>query len=1157
MFRNKSNFILFIALFAINQIFAQTPQIDLSLRNVTLKGFINAVEQKTEYTFMLDNSIDQSQRVSVQVRQATIDVLLQKVLTDTGLTYEIVGKQILLKVRPVTGFARTPRHVTGTVVDESGEPVIGANIFEKGTTNGTVTDVEGKFSLKIPPEAVLIVSYIGYVAQEIATGNREYLTITLSENLHTLDEVVVVGFGIQKKVNLTGAVSVLDSKAFESRPVQNAVNALQGAMPGLNITTSGVAGMLDNQKGIEIRGVGTIGSGSNGTPLILIDGMEGNLNTINPQDIESISVLKDAASSSIYGSRAPFGVVLVTTKSGKENKNTINYNNSFRFNTPVNMPRLQNSWEYVNYYGDAYRNTGSGAIFYTELERKHVKDYFEGKPFDGIGEFDPLKTLIAPGEAGYRGNAGKWDYDHVFGNTDWIKEYYKEWTPAQEHNVSLSGGTSKFTYYISGNLMTQDGSLRYGTENYKRYSLYVKVSSRVTDYFKLDAFSRFTRNDYKRPAILTESLFDDILRRCRPVRAIYDPNGLRMSDNNYIDAFENGGRRVTGKDEIANQLKATLTPLKNWNIIAEFNTKINHDDNHIDSKVFYTYMPDGVTKYRSAISPAASIVQENFYKSTYINPTVYSNYNFSISDNHLYLMAGFQAESFTQKNALVQRANMITPDLPVLNLTTSTDVSQIRIEGAYGDWRTVGFFGRVNYDYRNKYLLEINARYDGTSRFRSDKRWVWTPSASAGWNIAEESFFRPLRSYIDLLKARISYGILANQNTSNWYPTYSTVGINTAGTWLVNGQKQVEATRPELVSSLLTWEKTKTTNLGVDWAALNQRLTGTFEYFVRNTIDMVGPGIELPATLGIAVPNTNNLDLKTYGMEVQIGWRDKIKDFRYGVSLNVADSRTKILRYPNPTGNLDRYIEGEFINNIYGYETVGIAKTKEEMDAHLASLPNGGQSKLGSNWDAGDIMYADTNGDGQISNGSNTINDYGDFSVIGNSTPRFRTGFNVDLAWKGIDFQMFWQGVLKRDYYFGPASLMFWGVTTNGEWFSSSLKEHLDYFRDDPEHPLGQNLDSYYPRPVMLNGKNRIKQTRYLQNAAYMRLKNLQVGYTVPKQITNKAGISNLRIFFSGENLMTLTKLRILDPEIAGIGRNDGTAYPLVATYSFGISITL
>ena len=1029
--------------------------------------------------------------------------------------------------------------VTGKVVDKSGESLIGVSVKVKGTTLGTITDVNGNFSLiNITPSDVLVFSYVGMSNLEVKAENRASFAVTLENSSVNMDEVVVVGFAVQKKVNLTGSVGVATAKDLEARPVANAVQALQGLVPGLNITTSGNGGELNSKKTINVRGVGTIGAGSKGDPLILIDGMEGDINTVNPQDIESISVLKDAAASSIYGSRAPFGVVLVTTKKGKEGRMTINYNNNFRFNTPLMMPKMQNSWEFVNYFDDANFN-GSNAHLFTDAYKQRVKDYFDGK--------------LNANDVVLQASSGKWDYDYPNANVDWLKEYYKEWSPSQEHNISFSGGTNKLTYYLSSNYMTEDGFMRAGTEKYNRYTTTAKIGSQLTEKVKLDYSVRFGRTDYGRPTNMSDDFYNHILRRARPVRPVLDPNGYYMSDINYIQTMQDGGRQNEQNDGLSQQAKVTISPLKDWNVIAELNVKTDNNWTHWDQKkVFSHYANNPEQTYLALTSPSNEVVYEYAYRSTYLNPNVYTNYTKKVKKHTFTGLLGFQSEQFDQRNLSAQRNDMINLDLPVLSLTTNT--TSAALVGTYDKWTTAGFFGRLNYDYDGRYLIELNNRYDGSSRFRADKRWIWTPSGSLGWNIAREAFFGGLQDYISVLKVRGSYGVLANQNTESWYPTYQTMGTGTAnGGWLIGGLKPNTATAPGLVSATLTWEKVKTTNVGVDIRALKDRLTGSFDYFVRNTVDMVGPGVELPSTLGTDVPKTNNCDLQTSGWEFELGWKDNIGDFKYGARLNISDSRTKITRYGNPTGSLSTYVEGQYINNIYGYTTIGIAKTDAEMNAHLATLANGGQNALGSNWAAGDIMFEDTNADGKVNNGANTISDMGDMKKIGNSTPRFRTGITLDLAYKGFDVTMFWQGVLKRDYY--PTGLVFWGATGAGQFWSTAFKDHLDYFRADENSALGQNLDSYYPRPLF-NGKNQTTQTRYLQDASYMRLKNLQFGYTFRQSWLKKAKLQSVRIFVSGENLLTITKLsKTMDPETAGIGAQGGTVYPLSRTYACGLNV--
>lgn len=1053
----------------------------------------------------------------------------------------------LLLNAPSLGAQNSTIKVKGVVNDAMG-PVIGASIVEKGNTgNGTITDIDGNFSLNVSSNSTLIVSFVGYKAQEIPVAGKTFFTIDLKEDNEMLEEVVVVGFATQKKVNLTGSVGTATAKDIEARPVANAVQALQGVIPGLNISNSGNGGELNATKSIDVRGTGTVGkdaSGnafSSGSPLILIDGMEGDLNSINPQDIESISVLKDAAASSIYGSRAPFGVVLVTTKSGKSGRAQINYNMNMRYSTPIKMPDMANSYEFVNLFDDAEYN-GSGKHLYTDEYRQFVYDFMTGESDDYIWG---------------NGSGGKWNYDYSANNVNWLKEYYRNTAPSQEHNVSVSGGSDKMTYYLSANYMTQEGFMRYGTEDYDRYTITAKISAQLTKALKVDYSDRWVRTDYERPTYMNDDFYNHILRRARPVRAVYDPNGYLMSDINYIGVMRDGGRHNEQKDAMAQQLKITVTPLKNWNIIGEMNIKTDNNWNHWEQFVVYSHYKDNPENTYTALTSAnKDQVSEYSLKTTYLNPTVYSNYNFSLKEKHNFtVLGGFQAEIMKYRDMEGARTGLVTTDLPVLNLTTDAD--SYTLKGLYKNWKNAGFFGRINYDYNGKYLVEGNLRYDGSSRFRRGNRWILTPSFSLGWNVARENFWEKLADVVEVFKLRVSYGELANQNTTSWYPTYQTLGVTTnGGKWLQNGALTSVASVPGLISTSLSWEKIKNTNIGFDFGALNNRLTGSFDYFWRKTKNMVGPGVELPAILGATVPSTNNTDLTTFGWELSIGWRDKVGELGYGVKLNISDNQTRIDKYPNPTNSLSKYMAGELTGDIYGYTTIGIAKTQEEMDAHIASLPKGGQTAIGSKWEAGDIMYADINGDGKIDNGSNTLDDMGDLKKIGNNTPRFRTGITLDAQWKGFDFSMFWQGVLKRDFDPGENSMVFWGTTGSGQWWSTSFKDHMDYFRaEDTASPLGANVNAYYPRPLF-NNKNHKTQTAYLQNAAYMRLKNLQLGYTLPKSLINKIGLQNVRVYVSGENLLTITGLSdTMDPETAGIGKQGGTVYPLSRVYSFGLSV--
>lgn len=1053
------------------------------------------------------------------------------------------------------------KNVSGVIKDSTGEPVIGANVREKDNpTNGTITDLDGKFNLNVTNATKLEISFIGYKTVVVDAVPGKSIDVVLEDDSEMLQEVVVVGFGTQKKVNLTGSVGVVTADELKERPVTNATQALQGVVPGLQITQTN--GSLEDTPSINVRGTTTIGQGTSGSPLVLIDGMEGDLNTINPQDIANISVLKDAAASSIYGSRAPFGVILITTKSGsKEGKTSINYNNSFRWGTPINMNHLMNSVDFAGWMNDALTNGGQAVQFDAD-RMADIVAYHNASPYkpgQRITSDGTIMSGISAGDNGYWLEA----YANGIDDVDWYGEVYKKWTFSQEHNFSVSGGTNKLNYYASFNFLDQGGFMKYGEEGLKRYNGTAKISSQITDWLKFNYTMRFTRQDYKRPATLTSSLYSDMARQGWPVLPLYDPNGYFYDAPSPVLGLAEGGVDKTQTDNSYHQIGLIFEPIKNWITHVDFNYHIKSANRHWDSQMRYNHDVNG----NPYVYSYSSNVHEDYYKENYYNFNAYTEYTYNLNDAHnFHVMGGFQAENLKQTQFGLQRNGIMFSGKPEVDLTTGLDYWGNAVtpstNGSRNEWATAGFFARINYDYQGKYLIEANVRADGTSRFRTGNQWKTFPSVSAGWNIARESFFEPINDLIGTLKIRASYGSLGNQNTTNWYQTYQTMSVGSSdGSWLMNGKKPNTATAPGLVSTTLTWETIESYNIGLDWGLFNNRLTGSFDYYIRNTKDMVGNAPELPAILGTAVPVTNNTDLRTSGWELSIGWNDRLSNgLNYSAKFNISDARTKITRYPNnPTNAISTstYIEGRYINEIWGYETVGLAKTDEEMQAHLATLPNGGQDALGSDWRAGDIMYADLNGDGKISGGAGTLNDHGDMKVIGNHTPRYLFGLDLNASWKGFDVRVFFQGVMKRDYWQGSTYLF--GSASNGQWWATGLSQVHDYFRDENTWSVQNgyqsvNTDSYLPRPLY-SDKNQQCQTRYLQNAAYIRLKNLQIGYTIPKNITTRWAIQSLRIFFSGENLWTGTSLADqFDPET--ISSYSGNSYPLSKTLSCGINVT-
>lgn len=1019
----------------------------------------------------------------------------------------------------------------GVVVDTRGETVVGAYVLVSGTVRGTMTDASGVFTLdNVGPGAVLRVSIQGYTTKEVAWTGGD-LRIVLEDNLEYLDEVVVVAFGTQKKVNLTGAVSTVDAKEISARPVNSVVDALQGTVPGMNFSTGSLGGALNSPKSFNIRGTGTIGAGSSVRPLVLIDGIEGDLNTLNPHDVASISVLKDASASSIYGSRAAGGVILVTTKSGADGRATVNYSNSFRFNSPLNMPEMMDSYTWALYMNEASVNSGSGRWF-QESHLNKIKN----------AQSDPKSPKMF---ANASNRWEVWDVTDILpvGNTDWLKEHFGS-SFSQEHNLSVSGGSGKTRYYFSAYMLDRDGALRHGDDNIQRYSVSGKITTALASWAELGYQVRFGRTDYVSPSWIDDQVFYHNVMRYWPIVPTKDPNGHWVPES-FISELKDGGKHKEQNDVLAQQVSLRVKPLDGLTVNVELNYRINNSNFHKDWLTTYGYDVDG-NPY--VTNNANSSVYEYNEKNNYFNPNVWAEYARSSCGHNVTLMAGFQSELLNERDFSAQQ-NGILSGLPTLN-TTSTDP---KVGGAYNSWSTAGFFGRLNYDFKGRYLFEANLRYDGSSRFTKEKRWNWFPSFSAGWNIAREPFMEPYA--VNILKLRASWGKLGNQNTDNWYPFYPTIGYSAkAGGWLVGGQKPNISSEPGLVSSLLTWEKSRTWEVGLDWGLFSDRLTGSFGYFQRKTYDMVGPAPELPDILGTGVPKVNNLDMTSKGWDLQIGWRDYIRDFNYGIVLTLSDNIVVIDKYPNESKNLNNYYPGARLGDIWGFTTVGIAKTDQEMNAHLAKAD---QSRLGSNWSAGDIMYADINGDGVVDRGQGTAGDPGDLKIIGNSTPRFNFGLNLTAEWRGLDLKVFLYGTLKRDYWPGGEA-PFWGASGIGKWQALGLKQHLDYFRADASNPLGQNLDSYYPKANWGGGRNNNTQTRYLQNAAYARLKNLTLGYTLPQSLTRKFFVERLRFFASGENLFTLTKFtETADPELVGIGGwGFGKTYPLSKTFSVGLDIT-
>ncbi|MBD9352480.1 MAG: TonB-dependent receptor [Phocaeicola plebeius] len=1129
----------------------RTEYVTVNMKNAPLRTFFKEIEKQSEYVFFYKENAKMSDiRITLEAKNEQVIPLLKRVLPAYGLRFKAEGRQIVIYEkeggkRPQE-VKENPYPVRGVVTDESGIPLIGVNlqIKGKGQEGGTISDVNGEFLLTANDRrALLMASYIGFETQEIEMGrDTGVLKVVMKESATALSEVVVVGFATQKKENLTGAVATVDMKTLSNRPVQNVSQALQGVSPGLNITQN--TGALGSSPSINIRGMATIGEGSSGSPLVLIDGAEGDINLLNPDDIDNISILKDASSAAIYGSRAAFGVILITTKSGKAQTPSVNYKNSFRWASPMGLQHQADSYSWALFMNDADL---TGDYFSSEyLERLLKYQQGELKEAKLVGDDGKYVSLWQNG-----GNA----------NVDWGSELFTDWAFSQEHQASIQGGGDKAQFYASVNYTDMNGMLKYGKDKYNRLGTYLKVNTRLWQIVELTYSTQYSYVKYKTPSTFTEDDYGNWGRQQWPMFPVRDNNGNLDADGGraYSHANNRDGR-IKDNKMIAQHLQLSVELLKNWFVKGELNYVGNNNQTHTHWNKSYTY---DVNNNPILYGDGSTSVQESSHNDSHMTYSLYSNFSHSWKDKHnLFVTLGMQAEDYNCKEFSAGREGIIVNGIYSLNNTTGLDGNgkpkDADVSGWTGNWANVGFFGRVTYNYKERYLFEGNARYDGSSRFRREGRWVWSPSFSAAWNMAKENFWKPFEEYVNLFKIRASYGKLANQNTQSWYPTYAVMNIGTnQGTWLVDGKQTNIANAPALVSSSLTWENVKTFDVGFDLGALGNRLTVSFDWFRRDTENMVGPAPVLPSALGKEPPTTNNTSLKTTGWELSMGWKDRILDFNYGIDLSLSDNQTVITDYPATVRDVDKNFAGKHVGDIYGYTTIGIAKSNQEMKNHLTSLPNGGQTAIGSNWSTGDVMYEDINGDGKVDDGDGTIDNPGDLTVIGNSEARYRIGINLYLSWRGLDCSMFWQGVLKQDFSPGPDNATFYGAVGESIWWSQALEQHLDYFRNDATHPLGLNLDSYYPRPLFQGGKkNQQHQTRYIQNAAYMRLKNIQIGYTLPKKWTQKFHCQNLRVYVSGENLLTITGLTdIYDPETMW-GGYYGTVYPLSKTLACGINLT-
>ena len=1040
--------------------------------------------------------------------------------------------------------------VKGVVYDATGLTVIGASVIEKDNpSNGTITDIDGNFTLQVAENATLVISYIGYVTQEVQVTPGKILNITLQEDNQMLEEVVVVGYGVQKKVNLTGSVAMVEGETLEQRPLANATQSLQGMVPGLYIDNSN-AGRPGATSTLQLRGQGNL-SGS-GAPYVLVDGVEMDLADVNPNDIESISVLKDAAASSIYGARAAYGVILVTTKKGKEGKTRVSYQATLGWTQPTSLPNMVNSVDFANFFNAGTYNF-NGTYEYSEEKIQALRDYISTGAGNPWAELTPGQSMVAAFENTANG----------LGNTNYFDLHYKDAAFKQNHNVSISGGGEKAQYYISGGMYKEEGLLRYADIDYRRFNFNANITSKVTDWLKLKVNTKYMNSNSDTPfgtGALSETFYHN-LARFRPTVSVVDPNGY-YTELSMIPYLQSGTFTNTQNNNLTMTGGLELEPIKNWRIFFDYTYRYNTRD--YEAKKVLPEIPNADdsgtnTGTRTEIydGGAVSGYTRSNRNNQYQSLNLYTNYMMTLNDKHNFtFLLGYQEEYYKYKLLSASVTDLQYPSNPSLEMA---DGDVTLGDTRYG-WATRGYFARINYDYMGRYLVELNGRYDGSSRFSKGNRWGFFPSVSWGWRISEESFMEKTRNWLSNLKLRVSWGLLGNQAGADYYTFASSMNPTGIGNWYFNGVRSGYYTPGAVVDSNTTWEKVDHKNIGIDFGFFNNALTGTFDIFQRDTRDMLGPSVDLADFFGAAAPETNNAEMRNRGWELTLQWRGKIgKDIDYSIGGSVSDATAEVTAYDGGyTDPANNWYKGKKVGEIWGYRASGLIQDRAEADAYNSAYD---LSYLSTReWTPGDVKYIDLNGDEKIDNGDNVVGRMGDMTIIGNTTPRYQYTINGSISWKGLSLSLMFQGVGKRDWCPETGTAYFWGAGAKAQ--VTVFEEHMDYWRED-------NKGAYYPKPYIggagavasYRAKTSQKADRYVQNAAYCRLKNLTISYDLPEKWISKAHLTKAQVFFSGENLLTFTKLKIFDPE--GLfttnlaGSDAGKNYPMTRVFSVGVILNM
>lgn len=1083
-------------------------------------------------------------------------------------------------------YQQTRILVSGRILDSSGQPVPGASVIEKGTTNGVNTDIDGKFTISVKSGTSLEVSCIGYETVSVAAS--ENLSVTLREDTQFLDEVVVVGFGTQKKVNMTGSVAAVDvDKAFGSKPITDVSKGLQGVVPGLSITYN--SNDLNASPTMKIRGTGSI-NGDN-TPLILLDGVEvPDLSFVNPDNIKSISVLKDAASSSIYGSRAAWGVVLITSKDGSavKDKVSITYSNNFSWNQPIGLPK------YITDKKGVLAQLEEGMLAQKNVDGSRIEAF--GMYYDTIGK--GITTWFDKYSGNLSNPVYKYGEDYEF--IDGTPYYYRVSDPnkeifktsfSQTHNLSVNGNTGKTNYNIGLGYTMNDGTLKAAKKNdVKRYNLNLSTNTQVKNWLNIGTKVMYVEKEYEYPYGYSQSKGATGLLYYVMRFPTFFPFGIsdgsKLADGTYASDSAATGEGLYFRHGNAYVANESICSSKDQYLTLGGNVRINL----APGLSFYGDYTRGRYNYenRSMRQPyyvanwsfpkKAAVTTNDFLERTYVSKitntyNAYFDYLFDIQKQHNFaIKVGANAEDLRYDSQSVKVNGVQDVEHPTLNLTDGKNEGIV--DESLRHRATAGFFGRINYNYKEKYLLELNGRYDGSSSFRTGKQWAFFSSASAGYRISEEKFWTNIKPYVPTLKVRASYGSVGNQALDSWYPYISTMATETVS-WVGTDMNQVSTTTtPSAVNPDMTWEKIRTLDIGFDAGFFNNELNVTFDWYQRRNVGMLVAGNEIVRYAGIAVaPLENGGDMKTNGWELQIDYNHAFnKDFAIYGTFTLSDAKSEITKWNNTTGALNSWYKGKKLGEIWGFETDRYFNSSDvNPDGTLKTgTPDQSYLQNGSfRFGAGDIKYKDLNNDGKIDTGKGTIDDHGDLKRIGNQLPRYEYSLRVGAMLKGFDVEVLLQGVGKRDMW-----------STSSLFIPHAAGAQMNIFENQLDYWTESNQNARFPRPYIngafgsLSGlpgnsgcNNFAPQTKYLNNLAYLRVKNFTVGYTLPQNLTRKIFVEKLRFYFSAQNLFTFDHIDgVMDPECTGGSSKTytngmdmtmaGRAMPFNRQWSCGLQIT-